>query len=217
MAGFRRMAIVVAVGVTLGAAAAVVNNVPVFLGEVGEARVDRSAWSQAAEFFSLLLDSGWAWAAAAVAAGWLSSDGTRLFRAALAGGVALLVASTVYDSLKAWFGGDVMLSSVRSYWLIGSLILGPPLGMVGAAIRRPGLPGTCAALVVPFGAALNMVVVPPPADSPVARAVTVTVWGAAAAATVLITGRAIRIGCRTRRSRMPTGEDGRPPHANPTA
>ncbi|GIF01884.1 DUF6518 family protein [Paractinoplanes rishiriensis] len=134
-----------------------VNNVPVFLGEVGEARGDRSAWSQTAEFVSLILDSGWAWAAAAVGAGWIASDDQRrmrrLFPAALAGCVVLLVATTAYESLKAWFGGDVMLSSVRVYWLIASMILGPPLGAVGAVIRQPGLAGTCAALVVPLGAA----------------------------------------------------------------
>ena len=189
------MATVLAVGVALGACAAVVNNVPVFLGEVVEARVNRSAWSQTAEFFSLVLDSGWAWAAAAVAAGWLASEDvrpvTRFFQTALAGCVALLVATTVYDSLKAWFGGDVMLSNVRIYWLIGSLILGPPLGVVGAAIRQPGWVGTCAALVVPAGAAFNMVVVPPPAESPVAWAVKVTVWTAAAGVGILVAVRAV--------------------------
>ncbi len=190
------MVTVAAVGVALGACAAVVNNVPLFLGEVSEARADRSGWSQGAEFASLVLDSGWAWAAAAVAAGWIASDRgrpvMRIFSAALAGCVALLAATTVYDSLEALFQGGVALGDVRTYWLIGSLVLGPPLGVVGVVIRHAGPAGTCAALVVPLGAALNMVVVPPPAESPVAWAVKVTVWGAAAAATVLIAARAIR-------------------------
>jgi hypothetical protein len=95
-----------------------------------------------------------------------------------------------------------MLSNVRSYWLIGSLILGPPLGMLGAVIRQPGPAGTCAAFVVPFGAVLNMVVVPLPAESPVAGAATVTVWSAATAAATLICGRAI---CARRRGSRPAG------------
>ena len=52
-------------GAALAVAAALANHVPLFLDEVGLARADRSGWSQAAEFASLILDSGWAWAALA--------------------------------------------------------------------------------------------------------------------------------------------------------
>jgi hypothetical protein len=63
-------------GLALGAGAGFANSVPLMLNEVGEARADRSGWSQASEFVSLILDSGWAWAATAVLAGWLVA-GTR--------------------------------------------------------------------------------------------------------------------------------------------
>jgi hypothetical protein len=90
----------------------------------------------------------------------------------------------VYDGLENYYfsqGG-----SVQMFWLAGSVLLGPPLGMVGAAIRRPGPVGTLAALVVPAGAALNMVLIPPPADSLVGRPVTWLVSAAAAMAAVLV-------------------------------
>jgi hypothetical protein len=181
------------VGAALGAAAATVNNVPILLGEVGDARADRSGWSQAAEFASLILDSGWAWAATAVAAGWLVSAGRHRAAGAVVGAlggcVALLCATVVYDSAESLFQGGVWsYGDVRRYWLAASVLLGPVLGAAGAAIRWPGRAGLPAALVVPAGAAAQMVVLPPPAESPMAVPVTVTVWCAAAvtAAVVLI-------------------------------
>ncbi|WP_285792018.1 hypothetical protein [Micromonospora sp. NBRC 101691] len=56
-------------GVALGAVDSVVDHVPVWLGEVGTARAERGAGSQVAEFASLILDAGWAWAAASVRSG----------------------------------------------------------------------------------------------------------------------------------------------------
>ncbi|MFC6023675.1 hypothetical protein ACFP2T_46920 [Plantactinospora solaniradicis] len=51
------------------------------------------------------------------------------------------------------------------YWLIGSPVLGPVLGFSGALIRRRGPVGTLSRLLVPAGAALHMVLLPPPPDS----------------------------------------------------
>jgi hypothetical protein len=186
--------------VALGAGAAAANNVPLLLGEVSKARGDRSGWSQSAEFVSLILDSGWAWAATAVAVGWLVSKGSRpmvgTLVGALAGCAALITASVVYDSVKALFQGLAWWGEVRHVWLVRSVVLGLPLGAVGATIRRPGVAGVLAALVVPVGAALNMVVLPPPAESPAAGLVMVTVWGAAAAAVVMVVARAVGARCR---------------------
>ena len=180
----------------MGASASVVNSVPSLLGEVGEARAARSGWSQTAEFASLILDSGWAWAAAAVAVGWLVSSGLRpragVLVGALAGCVALVGATVVYYCGELLFTGDFGWSWVVRFWLVGSVVLGLPLGAVGAIIRRPGPVGVLAALVVPVGAAVNMVVLPPPQESPAAGLVLLVVWGAAATAAVLIVVRAIR-------------------------
>ncbi|WP_446218838.1 hypothetical protein [Micromonospora sp. IBHARD004] len=193
----RGMAATLAVGAALGAAASVVNSVPLLLGEGGRARADRSAWSQTAEFASLILDSGWAWAAMAVAVGWLVSRGLRpvvgALVGALAGCVALIDATIVYDAVPMLFPFHQGFGwGQMPFWLVASLVLGLPLGAVGATIRRRGPVGVLAALVAPVGAALNMVVLPPPAESPVAELAMLTVWGAAATATVLVVACAVR-------------------------
>ncbi|TDC82555.1 hypothetical protein E1193_11515 [Micromonospora sp. KC606] len=77
------------------------------------------------------------------------------------------------------------------FWLAASVVCGLPLGAVGATIRRPAPVGVLAALVVPLGAAVNMVVLPPPSESAVAGPVRLTVWVAASAAVVLIVAPAI--------------------------
>ena len=182
-------------GAALAAAAAAVNHVPLALDEVGAARADRGGWSQAAEFASLILDSGWAWAALAVAAGWLVSAGLRPTVGAAvgaAGGAVALIAATLVYYLAEWLFVDQPLSwgFVTRYWFTASVVLGLPLGAVGATIRRRGLIGVLAALVVPVGAALNMVVLPPPAESLMATPVRLTVWACAAAAAVIVLVRA---------------------------
>jgi hypothetical protein len=175
----------------LGAVDSVVNHVPVWLGEVGTARAERGGWSQVAEFASLVLDAGWAWAATAVLVGWLVSWHTRpaagLLRAAVAGGLTLVFATTAYYGMDVLFDGGAWWGMTTRYWLIGSVVLGPALGVAGALIRRPGAVGTLAALLVPAGAAVQMVVLPPPPESLMAQPVRLTVGVSAAVATVLIT------------------------------
>jgi hypothetical protein len=91
------------------------------------------------------------------------------------------------------------------YWLVASLVLGLPLGAVGATIRRPGPVGALAALVVPVGAVLNDLVRPLPADSAMAIPVRLTIWAAAAIATILIVARATRRPPIWRRSSTASG------------
>ncbi|RKN20821.1 hypothetical protein D7147_08255 [Micromonospora musae] len=175
---------------SLGAVDSVVNHVPVWLGEVGTARADRGGWSQVAEFASLVLDAGWAWAATAVLVGWLVSRHTHpaagLLRGAAAGGLTLVFATAIYYGMDVLFDGGTWWGMATRYWLLASVVLGPALGVAGALIRRPGPAGTLAALLMPAGATLQMVVLPPPSDSLMAQPVRLTVWVAAAAATVLI-------------------------------
>jgi hypothetical protein len=61
---------------------------------------------------------------------------------------------------------EPLLDSDIWLWCAGSLLLGLPLGAVGACARRPGLPGVLAALVVPVGAAVQVVVLAPVVDAP---------------------------------------------------
>ncbi|MFD1322572.1 hypothetical protein [Micromonospora sonneratiae] len=174
----------------LGVVDSVVNHVPIWLGEVGTARAERGGWSQVAEFASLVLDAGWAWAATAVLAGWLVSRRTRpavgTLCGAVAGGLALVFATTAYYGMDVLFDSGAWWDMATRYWLIGSVVLGPALGVAGAMIRRPGLAGTLAALLVPAGAALQMVVLPPPPESLMALPVRLAVWISAVVASVLI-------------------------------
>ncbi len=177
-------------GLALGAIDSIVNHVPVWLGEVGTARAERGGWSQAAEFASLILDAGWAWAAVAVLAGWLSGRDSRpatgMLRGAVAGGLALVFATAAYYGADAVIDGDVWWGMATQYWLIGSVLLGPALGAAGALTRPPCLAGILAALLVPAGAALQMVILPPPTESLMAQPVRLTVWISAVVSTVLI-------------------------------
>jgi hypothetical protein len=179
------------VGMALGAVDSVVNHVPVWLGAVGTAGAERGGWSQAAEFASLILDAGWAWAAQAVLVGWLASRHARrpvagMLRGAVAGGLALVVATTVYYGMDVLFDGGAWWGMATRYWLIAGVVLGPALRIAGTLVRRPGLAGTLAVLHVPASAALQMVLLSPPPDSLMAQPVRLTIWGAAAVATVLI-------------------------------
>lgn len=123
-------------------------------GEIG-ARVAGTELAEASKVLSLLLDAGWSWAALAVAVGWAA--GSRV-RGALGGLLALVAATVSYYVTDAylWDAGTDMI-----VWLVVGLPLGLILGTVGALVRRPGLTGLIAALIVPVGAAVQMVALPP--------------------------------------------------------
>ena len=135
-------------GAGFGAATSLVNDLSSPYGELG-GRLERArvTWvTDAAEVGSLLLDVGWAWAAVAVAAGWLVGAGA-IGRGAAAGAVSLVAATAAYfvamDSLLreeplAGYSGEVR------YWLLASLTLGPFLGAVGASLVRAGVTGLVA-------------------------------------------------------------------------
>ncbi|GIE99505.1 hypothetical protein Ari01nite_69700 [Paractinoplanes rishiriensis] len=178
-------------GLAWGAVDSVVNHVPEFLGEIATPRAERSGWAQASEFASLILDAGWAWAALAVLSGWLvcrsPGSGSDIARGAVAGWLALVFATSAYYFFDSIFDNDTWWGIATRYWLIGSSLFGPPLGAVGALIRRPGRVGMLAGMVVPVGAALQMLVRPPASNSLMAVPVRSTVLlGAAIAAAMVV-------------------------------
>jgi hypothetical protein len=201
-----------AIGGAFGVATSLVNEVstPADLG----GPIASPLWGSIARVASIMLDSGWAWAALAVAVGWLAG---AVAWGAVAGAVALLAATAGYDLMDSvftlasrpageshawsWYSGNL------GYWGLASVLLGPILGAVGAIIRRPGVVGLLASLTVPAGALLQMIVLPPAgSDGPVvvlrpeallARAI---VLGAAlVAAGLLVTRFAARSRQRPRR------------------
>lgn len=160
------------------------------------------------EIVSVMIDSGWAWAGAAVAVGWLvtrigenrprvnssrenppKTDRPRdhpeknrpraLAKGAVAGVVALLAATAAYgfvDTVPS--GGPYMPES--PIWWVASVVLGAPLGAVGACAVRPGTVGLLARLVVPVGAAVQMVVLPPGRNERIVVIGQAVVWAMAA-------------------------------------
>lgn len=98
-------------------------------------------------------------------------------------------ATTSYYGADVLFDGSAWWGVASGFWLIASVLLGPPLGVIGAAIGLPGQTGVLAALVVPAGAALQMAVLPPRTASLMAEPVRWSVWIAAAVATMLIARR----------------------------
>ncbi|MFJ5224755.1 hypothetical protein [Streptomyces sp. NPDC088400] len=141
-------------GVGFGAATSLANALSSPYGGLGAPLVG-TVWGGGAKVLSLLMDAGWSWAALAVAVGWLAGTGIR---GALAGALTLTGATVAYYVTDAfvWDAGGGM-----AVWLVVGLPFGLVLGAVGAAIRRPGLIGLLAALTVPVGAAVQMVVMPP--------------------------------------------------------
>ncbi|WP_432564985.1 hypothetical protein [Kineococcus sp. SYSU DK003] len=121
-------------------------------------------------FAGVVLNAGFAWAGLAVAAGAVVRT-PRL--AVVAGGLAATVGLSAFYVVDALVR-DVPVSSAGDgavFWFAAGLLLCPALGFAGSQIRRPGvrglLPGVrglLAALVVPVGAAVEVVVLPPGPD-----------------------------------------------------
>ena len=160
----RGLGVAAVLGAGFGAATSLVNDLSSPYGELG-GRLVRARWTwvtDVAEVGSLLLDVGWAWAALAVAAGWLVGAGA-IGRGAAAGAVSLIAATAAYfvtDSVLreepfAGYAGEAR------YWLLASLLLGPLLGAVGASLVRAGVAGLLAGLIVPVGALVQILVVQP--------------------------------------------------------
>jgi hypothetical protein len=148
----------------------------------------------AARFASYLLNSGWVWAAVAVAAGWrLSTRG----RGAVAGMLALLATTTAYyvlDSILREESVALYWYEMRVWWVV-SAAFGSVLGVVGASIRSPGVSGLLARLVVPVGAAAEMVWLPrwghTSDPDPMLELLRVAVWIASALVVVALASAAV--------------------------
>jgi hypothetical protein len=108
---------------------------------------------------SMVLNSGSAWAALAVVGGWLIG---RPLAGAVAGTVALVAAVVGYYAFGVLAGdrtdvGFAGVSGAVRMWALLAVVVGPVLGLAGALVRRPGLVGLVAVLVVPVGVVIEMV------------------------------------------------------------
>ncbi|MGW2180551.1 DUF6518 family protein [Streptomyces sp. NPDC001732] len=191
-----------AAGAAFGAVTSLVNALSSPYTDIG-APLKGTPGGRVAKVLSLLLDAGWAWAALAVAAGWLAGT---LVRGALAGALALVAATVAY------YVTDVVVADAETamvFWSVAGLLFGPVLGVLGATARRPGAVGLLAALTVPVGAAVQMVVLPPRPHLTLTPAIVlaeVVVWTGA----VLGVGLAVRRFLAERRTTLPAADVHRP-------
>jgi len=100
---------------------------------------------------SQLVNAGTVWAGLAVVSGWLVRRPVQAFAAGVA---ALLVALVVHYGVGLILGMfDPNVWTENRYYFTAAVVLGGPLGLVGAIARRPDLWGVVARLVVPAGRA----------------------------------------------------------------
>ena len=144
----------------LAVALAVAVGVASFLSNItsteqlsGQADVVLAArWS-----FSLIVNAGAVWAALSVAAGYSVRS---WWMAAVSGAVVPTLALLVHygaGAVTGWLGA-VTWAGDNLMWFAAAVLLGPPLGLIGYAARRPTGVGMAAALVVPAGAVLQPVI-----------------------------------------------------------
>ena len=106
---------------------------------------------------SQLVNAGTVWAGLAVLSGWLVR---RPAPAVAAGVVALLTACVVHYGVGMAFGMfDLNVWTANLHWLLAAMVVGGPLGLVGAIARRSDPWGVAARLVVPVGAVLEPFIV----------------------------------------------------------
>ncbi|MCD0451889.1 hypothetical protein LO762_22205 [Actinocorallia sp. API 0066] len=168
------LALAVLVGAVFGAGTSGANELSHRSADLESAEYTTSGWSPA-EVLAIVLDSGWAWAGLAVFTGFLVTRGAGtppgrtgtarpLTLGCAAGAISLLVAVAAYSLADALRDGGITSSWYESeapLWWIAAVVLGGPLGAVGARARDGGVIGLLARLTVPVGAALQMVVLPP--------------------------------------------------------
>ncbi|MGA4507818.1 hypothetical protein ACQB6R_02150 [Propionibacteriaceae bacterium G1746] len=145
---------------------------------------------------SKLANAGVVWAGISVLAGWLVR---RPVQAAVAGIAAGEVALLSHYLLGQLMHAPTSVIQGNEIWLLAAALFGAPLGLMGAAMRRPGLVGTLAALVVPLGAIAEpfvrgMFTTPailpwPDTASSAVSGILLVAAGLAAAARVLLTAR----------------------------
>lgn len=131
------------------------SNITTWAQLSGEANV-----AQVVRFtVSKLVNTGTLWAALGVWSGWLVR---RPIAAATAGAVALISALVLHYGVGLALGRLGVLgmfdSSVwadNAYWFGLALVIGAPLGLIGAAARRADAWGALARLVVPAGAVVE--------------------------------------------------------------
>ncbi|MFH8518440.1 hypothetical protein ACH4CE_25810 [Streptomyces gelaticus] len=119
-----------------------------------------TVWASIAKVLSLLVGLGWAWAALAVVMGWLARTWAR---GAMVAALALIAATAAYYAMDALVRDEplTLYWPEMLMWWAASVLFGSVLGVVGAAVERPGVTGLLAGLTVPVGGAVQLIALPP--------------------------------------------------------
>ncbi|MFB9249320.1 hypothetical protein ACFFWE_13840 [Sphaerisporangium melleum] len=192
------------VGAGFGAVTSLANGIALGFADLESRAYTTSGWTLA-EIMSVLLDSGWAWAGLGVAVGWLVTRAedrrpVALAQGAAAGALALLAAVAAYSIVDVIRSGasSPWYESEPLVWWVAAIVLGVPLGAIGACARRPGAVGLLARLTVPVGAAVQMVVLPPGKNEVIRDIGQAVVWTAAAATVCFVMIRFLLVERRPR-------------------
>lgn len=140
------LVIAAATGLALVSSASNVTTASQLSGEADALLVVRSTVSK-------LVNAGTAWAGLAVLSGWLVRRPVQAVAAGIAGCLLALVVHYGSGRILGLFGSGVWTEN--SYWFAAAVVLGGPLGLVGATARRPGSWGRVSRLLVPVAAALE--------------------------------------------------------------
>ncbi len=140
---------------------------------------------------SKLVNASAVWAGLPILCGWLVR---RPLQAAAAGTMGGLVALVVHYGVGQFFGMfDSEVWPANTFWFTAAVVVGGPLGLVGAAARRSDLWGLLGRLTVPIGAILQPFVLgmfTTPAILPWAERVSSIVSGAVLLAAGIMGGAA---------------------------
>lgn len=192
-------AVSVAIGLALASLASNVTTMDQLSGAADTQLVVRFTVSK-------LLNAGTLWAGVAVLSGWLVR---RPVPGLVAGPAACLLALVTHYGLGNLLGMyDLGIWADNSHWLVAAVILGSPLGLVGAIARRGSGLGLCARLVVPAGALLEPFAVGMftlPAILPWPARVSSIVSGVILLAAGAIGGILVLVAAARRSSRMHSG------------
>lgn len=103
--------------------------------------------------FSKVVNAGAVWAGLPILSGWLVRRPSQAAAAGVTSGVTALLVHYGVGQLFGIFDSEVWTSNLS--WFTAALVAGGPLGLVGAAARRPDLWGLLGRLTAPVGVALE--------------------------------------------------------------
>ena len=140
------LALVAAAALAVVSLASNVTTVSQLSGEANTLLAVRSTISK-------VVNAGAVWAGLPILSGWLVRRPLQTAAAGMVCGLTSLVVHYGLGQLFGVFGSDIWVSN--AFWFLAAVVLGGPLGLVGAIARRSDWWGLLGRLTVPVGAVLQ--------------------------------------------------------------